>query len=129
MERGIAAKNGRGSLINADGVHKLLSHHGFQTVDMATLPLHDQTARVGDAEMLAGPHGAAFVHALFMQPRSKVIECFSPNYINPSILPICKMLRHDYQMLVHPNAFDAYGHGNELKIKLAHLELALQRLA
>ncbi len=67
---------------------------------MATLSLRDQLRTAQQTRLIAGPHGSQFVHAQFMPMRSTVIECFSPIHVNPSILQICRALRHDYRQIV-----------------------------
>lgn len=126
MVRGIGAENGRRNISNADEVNSVLGRHGFDSVDMASLSLPTQIAVSRDAEILAGPHGAAFVHTLFMRPKSRVIECFSPFFINPGIFNLCRIMKHRYSMLVHANAYGVYTEEDELRIDCSQLELALQ---
>lgn len=73
-----------------------------------------------------GMHGAAFTNAMFMNPRSTVIECFSPEFINTGFWEICSLLRHRYAMVVHNNAYGAYEYGQALKVNCFQLELVLQ---
>lgn len=128
MDRRAGVHDRGRELCDADEVYAILDRYGFDIVDMATLPLCTQVAASHNAEILSGPHGAAFVHALFMKPRSAVIECFSPCFVNPSVLELCRMMNHRYSMLVHQNAYGAYPYGKRLKVNSSHLELALQSL-
>jgi len=78
---------------------------------------------------MAGPHGSAFVHCGFMRSRQKVIEIFSPNYINPCVLQLCLVLQHDYNQMVSSNAdFLPYPYGNDLMVNIDHLKLTLSSL-
>jgi capsular polysaccharide biosynthesis protein len=116
-------------LVNAEAVHRCIRRHGFAIVELADLPVARQIAAANKARVLAGPHGAALVHAMFMAKRSTVIECFSPRHINPSVLELCSNLHHRYLQLVqiHTPLID-YKHGGDVEINLRHLELTLQSL-
>ena len=128
MARGVGTREGRCEVVNAEEINSVLARHAFDIIDMASLPLHMQIAVSRDAEILAGPHGAAFVHTLFMRPKSMVLECFSPLFINPSIFNICRIMQHKYSMLVHQNVFGGYPYGEALRVNCSHLELVLQGL-
>ena len=77
LERAHMVRNG-GLTVNKDEVYRLLETHGFDIVDLGTMSVADQLRTVSHATVIAGPHGAQFVHAQFMPPSSHVIECFSP---------------------------------------------------
>ena len=128
MDRVAGVNNPGRELLNPDEVYPLLARYGFEVLDMAARPVAEQLALAHGAEALSGPHGAGFIHALFMQPRSAVVECFSPLFINPGIFEICRLLRHRYQMVAYENCYDGYPHGNRLMVDVSQLELALQAL-
>ncbi len=128
LERRLAVNNAGRELVNADEVHALVARHGFEVLDMGGRPVLEQLRIAHAAVALGGPHGAGFVHAMFQRPRSDVIECFSPLFINPGVFDICRLLRHRYSMVVYENCYDGYQHGNRLMVHLGHLELVLQSL-
>lgn len=128
MDRVLGVNNPGRELLNPDEVYPLLERYGFRVLDMAALPVAGQLALASGAEALSGPHGAGFIHAAFMPPRSSVIECFSPLFINPGIFEISRLLRHRYQMVAYENCYDGYPHGNRLMVDVSQLELALQAL-
>lgn len=123
-----ARQNSVRNLVNSDEVFELIARYGFEVVDMAEHGIPEQIAIANGAEVIMGPHGAGFTHALFMKPRSTVIECFSPEFINSGYWEICTLLRHRYFMLVHPNAYGVYEDGWNLKVDCFQLELLLQSL-
>jgi capsular polysaccharide biosynthesis protein len=128
MVRGANVRNQKRDVVNLPEVSEVLGRYGFDMVDLAELPVSSQIHIASRASVLAGVHGAGFVHAFFMQPRSAVVECFSPNFINPSTLELCLLMRHRYAMLVHRNAYGAYPCDHDVKIDCAQLELTLQGL-
>jgi capsular polysaccharide biosynthesis protein len=97
---------------------------------MGDLSVCRQIAIASGAEVIAGPHGAAFAHAMFMEPGSTVVECFSPEFINSANFcpEICCLLQHRWFMLVHSNARGAYPYGEKLKIDTFQLELLIRSL-
>ena len=126
LARGVKALNGRRT-VNAEDVDKVLTRFGFQVVDMGTMPARRQIAVSSRARCLAGVHGAAFVHTMFLAECSTVIECFSPEFIHPCMLGVCRHLNHRYFQIVFDN-FDKYPYGRDVMIDCAHLELVLRSL-
>ena len=128
LERGDMTPNG-GMTLNKDEVHRCIRAYGFDAVDMANLPVAEQMLAVRDAEAVAGPHGAQFVHVMYLPPRSKVIECFSPDHVNPSVLQICRLLGHSYNQVVsRTHLIDKYKHRRDLVVDCEHLALVLDHL-
>lgn len=128
MDRRLGVNNAGRELLNPDEVFPLLERFGFEVVDMAAHPVPEQLRLANGAAVLSGPHGAGFIHTMFMQPRSTVIECFSPLFINPGVYEICRLLRHRYSMVVYENCYEGYPHGNRLMVNCSLLELTLQSL-
>jgi capsular polysaccharide biosynthesis protein len=125
LARGVKA-HGR-HIVNAEDVDKVLTRFGFQVVDMGTMPARQQIAVSSQARCLGGAHGSAFVHTMFLAEYSTVIECFSPEYVHPCMLSVCRHLNHRYFQIVFDN-FNKYPHGHDVMIDCAHLELVLRSL-
>ena len=122
-------RRGTRVLVNAQQVHEVLDRYGFTAVDMAELSAGEQIAAAKHAEVFGGPHGAGLIHSMFLKERSAVIECFSPDYLNPCLLEICRNLRHRYYQIVQVNTpWQLYPHGINVEIDCNHLELILQGL-
>jgi len=117
------------AIVNAPEVHECLRRHGFTIVDMSELPIARQIAAAGAAKVLGGPHGAGLVHAMFLSKRSTIIECFSPNYNNPSLFEVYLNMKHRYFQMVQINTpLRPYRHSGEVKVNCTHLKLVLQAL-
>ena len=115
-----------GVVANREEVYRCIDKYGFDIVDLATLSFSDQLRTVGGATMIAGPHGAQFVHAQFMPVSSTVIECFSPMHVNPSILQICWVLGHSYHQIVsRSHVLTPYQYGRDCHVDCEHLALVL----
>lgn len=129
MERDSASEAQVRDLVNREEIEPLLKEYGFDRVDLADLPLREQLAISRDATVIAGIHGSAFAHTMFIRPRSTVIECFSPLYLNGSSYEICQVLDHDYRMIASRNAsHEPYPYGTRVHVDPAQLQLALRGL-
>lgn len=129
LERGAQTNNGR-PLIDPDEIYELVRRYGFDVVDMARLPVSRQIAVANGAEIIAGPHGAAFVHAMFMESGSTVVECFAPHHVASRYFcpEICSLLEHRWFMLVHANVRGSYPYGESIKIDPFQLELLFRSI-
>ncbi len=128
MDRQASTSAGR-LLANRDEIAEILERHGFQIIDLAALPFEQQIGLTSGATALAGTHGAAFVHTLFMPSGGSVIECFSPRFISPSAIALCRLMKHRYSMLVYEYAYDGYPFGDAVAVDPGHLELVLSGLS
>lgn len=126
LERGAQTRLGR-RLVNDEEVERLLEQQGVERLDLGALPVIQQLSLARDAQLMAGPHGSAFVHSQLMQPGSSVVECFSPLYLNPTYTSIYRLQRHRYSLVVgtHSRLFP-YPHGEDVCVDLPQLELALE---
>lgn len=129
MDRNLGVNNPGRELLNTEEVYAVLARHGFEVVDFAAHDVAGQIAMAHGANVLSGPHGAGFIHTMFMRPRSQVIECYSPLFINPGVFEVCRLMRHRYFMIAHENCYEGYPYGNKLVVNCSHLELTLQSLA
>jgi hypothetical protein len=130
LDRGANAMDPTRGIVNPDEIEGCLDEYGVTRLDIGSLPLLEQIAAARDAEVLAGPHGAAFTHAIYMKPRSALIEAFSPLYLNPCWGEICRVLTHRYSMVVGGNTRDCpYKFGRQVYVPTSQLRIALQGFA
>jgi capsular polysaccharide biosynthesis protein len=125
LERGEQTRLGR-ALVNAEEVYRCLEECGFERLDMGALPLNRQIAVAERMEVMAGLHGSQFVHSQLMPPRSLIIECFSPLYMNPTYTSIYHALGHRYCQLTSTNTpVFPYQHGGDVEVDCLQLRVAL----
>ena len=130
LDRRINVQDRARDLVNSEEVNSFLNGYGFTRLDIGSLPLLQQIAAARDANVIAGPHGAAFLHCMFMKPESTVIEIFSPNYLAGSSFEICRVLRHRHVMIVGNNTPAwPYQFGIGVHVPYNQLRLALERLS
>ncbi|MFN8670457.1 MAG: glycosyltransferase family 61 protein [Candidatus Sericytochromatia bacterium] len=123
--------NGR-YIYNEDEVWELLKNYGFEKIYMEDFSIKDQIKMASETSFLIGGHGSGILHSLFMPEKSKIIELFSPVYINfcSSKLPV-KLLKHDYRMLL-PQICETYPHGtyhnSPVEVDVEYLEIILDNM-
>jgi len=128
LDRGVNA-NRPGQLVNSEEVEACLKCYGFTHLDIGSLPLLQQVAASLNADVIAGPHGGAFLHCMYMKPESTVVEVFSPYYLMGGSFEICRLLRHQYNMIVAYNSPQyPYRYGQDVYVDCRPLRLALQKL-
>lgn len=119
-------RSGTRQIVNWDDVSQLLDEYEVDVIDFAKFELAEQIAIARNARMLAGPHGSGFMHALFTPKRSTIIECFSPEWLNPTWTSIYRMMDHRYFQIVPPSTqYNLYPHGDDMLIDPDHLALSL----
>lgn len=61
-------------LLNERDLHPLLESHGFEIVSLDGRSLTEQAALFAEAEIVAGPAGAAFANLVYCSPPTQVLE-------------------------------------------------------
>jgi hypothetical protein len=126
LDRDKQTRLGR-KLINGEEVCRLLARYSFERVDMGSLSVLSQIAISRNARVISGLHGAQFVHSQLMNPRSWVIECFSPMYLNPTYTGIYWVLQHSYAQITNRNTpLLPYPHGSDVLVDCQQLDLAMR---
>jgi hypothetical protein len=83
-------------IVNEADVMNLLSGLGFSTVTLSGKSVSEQATLFASAELVVAPHGSGLTNLVFCDPGTKVIELFSPTYINPGYWALSDALGHDY---------------------------------
>lgn len=73
-----------------------LRSRGFVRVECSRLSVREQAEVFASAEVVVGAHGAALTNLTFCRPGTRVVELFSPRYVNPCYRDLCVAtgLRH-----------------------------------
>ena len=128
LDRGKSARR-KQEIVNAEEVEEFCSAHGISVIDFGELTFAEQIASDRDMRVLMGPHGSGFVHCGFMRSRQNVIEVFSPEYVNPSVIQLSQALQHRYNQIVPTNQPNwRYSHGLNVFVDMDHLELVFSSL-
>ena len=83
-------------LIHEKEIWAQLQKRGYDSVDCGKLSVQKQAEVFGSAGMVVGVHGAALTNLVFCYPGTRVVELFSPAYVNPCYRDLCVAaeLRH-----------------------------------
>jgi len=73
---------GHRRVLNEVEVIRALSHHGFVSVELETLPFVEQVRLFRDAKTIVAPHGGGLANLVFSRPRTQVIELFPATNID-----------------------------------------------
>ena len=84
------------SLIHEKEIAAQLQKRGFDSVDCGKLSVQKQAEVFSSADVVVGAHGAALTNLVFCRPGTRVVELFSPAYVNPCYRDLCVAaeLRH-----------------------------------
>ena len=120
----------RGSLtrrvVNETAVKPVLEKFGFREYAPDGYALSQQIEHFADCEALVGVHGAAFSNALFMPEESLAVGLLSPLYVpTPMTLPVMRLRRHRFHMLVSPVFREPYPHGDDVEVHVDSLDTML----
>jgi capsular polysaccharide biosynthesis protein len=120
------------NVTNEPEVRKMLEAQGFETIVMETLPVQQQIALFAGAEVIVAPHGAGLTHLVFARQGTKVIELFSPLYVNACFYALASLMRLDYHYLIGqgkrpPEGTDPEINVSDITVKLDELTAMLQQ--
>ena len=76
-------------LIHEREIWAQLENRGFDSVDCGKMSVQEQAEVFGSAEVVVGAHGAALTNLVFCRPGTRVVELFSPAYVNPCYRDLC----------------------------------------
>jgi len=119
-------RTGKRTIVNNAAIEAQLSDLGFEPVECEKFSIREQAAIFHHAEVLIGPHGAAFSNVVFCKPGTKVIEFFSPRWINPCYWTICNQVSASYYYIIGEGAPpDEHSNAKETN---ADIELSPEKL-
>ena len=88
------------NVINEDSVRSCLSEYGFTPVNLEDYDFKTQIAILSQAEFVVAPHGAGLTNLIWCNPNTKVLEFFSPSYVNVCFWAIANQLELQYCYLI-----------------------------
>jgi capsular polysaccharide biosynthesis protein len=93
ISRKRASKRG---ILNENDVIDFLEKEGFLIVHLEDLSTSEQVEIFKKSCCIISSHGAGLSNLVFCNPKSKVIEIFSPNYIEPLYWYLCNLVNLEY---------------------------------
>lgn len=90
-------------ITNEEEVEKYLQNIGFEIVQMSELTFLEGVKICAEAKIVVGPHGAGLCNIVFCQD-AKILEIFSPSYVDTSYWFIANMYENEYYYLLGEDA-------------------------
>ena len=94
-----AKASGR-KILNEEEILPLLFRRGFIRVILEEMSLREQIGLFAEAEAVVAPHGAGLTNLAWCAPNTKVVEIFSPLYVNLCYWAIASLTQADYYYLL-----------------------------
>ncbi|MBO0348031.1 glycosyltransferase family 61 protein [Phormidium pseudopriestleyi FRX01] len=118
-------------VINETEIVAYLKNHEFQTVELESIPLSEQILLFSLAKVIVAPHGGGLTNVVFCKPGTKIIELFSPNYVNGCFWTISNHLGLDYYYATGkgktpPTNFDPHKIEEDIEIELSSLKMLIE---
>ncbi|MEO6907027.1 MAG: glycosyltransferase family 61 protein [Abditibacteriaceae bacterium] len=87
-------------LAKEDTLIGLVKDHGFEVFELESLKFQEQVSLFNSARVVVAPHGAGLTNLVFCNPGTKVIEMFSPKYVNGCYWALSNHVELDYYYLL-----------------------------
>ena len=118
---------------NEEAVIQCLSKFGFTPVWLEEYDFATQIALFSGAEVIISPHGAGLTNLIWCNLGTKVLEVFSPNYVNPCFWTIANQVGLEYFYIIGkgrrpPNLCDPYLVQDCIEVPIEELEQGLEKL-
>ncbi|MDX2246615.1 MAG: glycosyltransferase family 61 protein [Bacteroidia bacterium] len=111
---------------NEEEIIQYASSAGFTSILLEDYSITDQIAMFAGAEAIIAPHGAGLTHLSFCKPGTKIIEFFSPLYVNACFYSLASVVNLDYYYLIGEGKSPK--EGVDLEINIADIELDVAKL-
>ncbi len=114
---------------------------GFEIIEPATLPLQQQAATFGNADIIVSPHGSTFANLIFCKPGTRVIDLMPDDWVGIRgdrvrdvwAARLCDAGRLRYSVMLCPSTIESVHHtGNAAmrsRVPVADLVEVTRRMA
>lgn len=90
-------------VVNEEKLMQVLAQLGFELVTFESMSVFEQAALMAEVEVVIAPHGAGLANLVFCSPGTKVIELFSPSYVNVCYWILSNQCNLEYYYLMGEN--------------------------
>jgi capsular polysaccharide biosynthesis protein len=118
---------------NEETVLQILSKFGFTPIWLEEHNFATQIALLSNAEVIVAPHGAGLTNLIWCNPGAKVLEIFSPNYVNVCFWAVAEEIGLEYYYLIgdgeQPADYvDPHLFQDDILVPIEELNLSLEML-
>ncbi len=120
-------------IINENEVLNCLKNFDFKPVWLEDHDFATQIAIFSDAELIVAPHGAGLTNLVWCNPSTKVLEIFSPNYVNVCYWAMANQVGIEYFYLIGdgkkpPEYIDPHLVGDNINVSVKDLYQTLEMM-
>jgi capsular polysaccharide biosynthesis protein len=120
-------------LLNEDEVLTVLRPLGFEVISLEDLSVASQVEMFSAAECVIAPHGAGLTNLVFCSPGTKVLDLFSPTWVNPCYWTLCETIGLEYYYLLGEGSapeepIDPMGKADDIRINSSLLRSTLEMM-
>ena len=105
----IGRRHASRAFANQDEIGKSLSSMGFSVVDLEDLGVLEQMALFNQAEVIVSNHGAGLANLVWCDQCEKVVELFSPKYLNDCYFRLARTCGIEYGCVMAEGAGSTWG--------------------
>ena len=87
-------------IANEEEILPILAGRGFVRSELEEMSLDAQIRLFSEAEAVVAPHGAGLTNLIWCAPHTKVLEIFSPRYVNLCYWAIASVTQAEYYYLL-----------------------------
>ncbi|MBG1245356.1 glycosyltransferase family 61 protein [Nostoc sp. NZL] len=87
-------------IINEDELVQFLNKFKFEVIFLEKISVAEQASVLSSASVIVAAHGAGLSNLVFCSPGTKIIELFSPNYVNGCYWVLSNNMELDYYYLI-----------------------------
>ncbi|TLS52678.1 glycosyltransferase family 61 protein [Paenibacillus antri] len=124
------------NVANEAEVVEMLGSYGFKAVTLGRMTVAEQVRAFASAETIVAPHGAGLANLVFSRPGIRLLELYSPNYVNPLYWYLSNQVGVRYFYLIGEGERLPIGSGavdvgyrvESITVNLAALEAMLKRM-
>jgi hypothetical protein len=118
----VSRRDAKRQVLNEPDIISAMEARGFTVVCPGDLNFVQQVALFRQAEVVVGPHGAAFANMVFAPPGATLVEFFGDNYVNGCFWALANVCKQRHAFLISPTTTLDY------EVPVARLESLLAAL-
>jgi capsular polysaccharide biosynthesis protein len=120
-------------VLNEGEVIEFLSQYGFENVSFENLLVSEQALLMASAEVVIGPHGSGLSNIVFCNPKTKIVEIFSPELVHHYFWKISDLVDLDYYYILGKGSNDinyqqSWDAKADIQVELGSLKKVLREI-